>query len=63
MFFQACDRRGLKLIQLGKNVILDEYYVARADGNFMMVATRIQQKAEPAILDALSRQAKVVEIV
>jgi hypothetical protein len=62
MFFETCRRRGLKLVKLGRDVILDEYYVARQDGNFMMVYERVQRKADPAILDADSRKAQVVEI-
>ena len=62
MFDDACKKRGLKLRRISNDVILEEYAVARDDGGFLEVHGRVQQKAEAAILDALSRKVKFVDI-
>ena len=62
MFDDACKKRGLKLRRISNDVIIEEYRVARDDGSFLEVYGRVQHKAEAAILGALSRKVKFVDI-
>ena len=62
IFNDACSKRGLKLRRISNDVLLEEYYAARDDGSFIEVYGRVQQKAESAIVEALSRKVNYIEI-